>query len=68
MSAIEIIDVDNDNILELGICGYKNLKRPGFLEKTWVKERFKEGLIIKTLYSVEDGAQGMIEFIPGEYC
>jgi hypothetical protein len=30
MSAIEIIDVDNDNILELGICGYKNLKRPGF--------------------------------------
>jgi hypothetical protein len=39
-----------------------------FFEKTWVKERFKEGLIIKTLYSVEDGAQGMIEFIPGEYC
>ncbi len=69
MSQIKIIDTDNDNILELGICGYKNIKRPGFLEKIgWVKERSKEGLKIKTLYSEKDKTQGMVEYIPGEYC
>lgn len=69
MSRIEIIETDPENVLETGICGYKNIKRPGFKEKIdWMKERFKEGLKIKTLVSEEDGTQGMIEYIPGEYC
>lgn len=69
MSEIKIIDTNNDNILEYGICGYKSIKRPGFLEKIgWVKERLADGLKIKTLHSAEDGTQGMIEYIPGEYC
>ncbi len=69
MSEFEIIDTNGDNILKYGICGYKNIKRAGFSEKVgWVKERLAEGLKIKTLYSAAAGTQGMIEYIPGEYC
>jgi len=67
--AVEIIDTNVENILEYGICGYKHIKRAGYLEKIeWLKYRFKEGMRIKTLYSDKDGTQGMIEYIPGEYC
>jgi len=66
---IMIVDTDAKNILEYGICGYKNIKRAGYPEKIkWLKERFQEGLKIKTLYSDQTGTQGMIEFIPGKYC
>ena len=34
----------------------------------WLKERFTEGMKIKTLYSEKNGTQGMIEYIPGEFC
>jgi len=66
---ISIIDTNWENIHDYGICGYKSMKRPGYPEKVeWLKDRFQEGLEIKTLYSDKDGAQGMIEYIPGEYC
>jgi GNAT superfamily N-acetyltransferase len=66
---ISIIDTNSENILEYGICGYKSMERPGYPEKVeWLKDRFQEGLKIKTLYSDKDGTQGMIEYIPGEYC
>jgi hypothetical protein len=69
MSDFQIIDTNSDNILELGICGYKSLQRAGFPEKVaWMKDRLREGLRIKTLVTQEDGNQGMIEYIPGEYC
>ena len=69
MEGIEIIDTNAENIREYGICGYKDIKRAGYLEKTeWLKDRFPEGMKIKTLYSAKDGTQGMIEYIPGEYC
>ena len=69
MEGIEIIDTNADNILEYGVCGYKNIKRAGYPEKIeWLKDRFLEGLRIKTLYSAKDGTQGMIEYIPDEYC
>jgi len=69
MEGIEIIDTNADNVLEYGVCGYKNIKREGYQEKIrWLKERFPEGMRIKTLYSDEGGTQGMIEYIPGEYC
>ena len=69
MKGIEIIDTNADNILEYGVCGYKNIKRAGYPEKIeWLKDRFPEGMKIKTLYSEKDGTQGMIEYIPGEYC
>ncbi|MBL7074914.1 GNAT family N-acetyltransferase [candidate division KSB1 bacterium] len=69
MERIEIIDTNADNILEYGVCGYKNIKRAGYTEKIeWLKDRFQEGMKIKTLLSDKDGNQGMIEYIPGEYC
>jgi len=69
MERIEIIDTNADNILEYGVCGYKNIKREGYPEKIeWLKGRFPEGMKIKTLYSDKGGTQGMIEYIPGEYC
>ena len=33
MGKIEIIDTNADNILEYGVCGYKNIKREGYPEK-----------------------------------
>ncbi|OYD17256.1 GNAT family N-acetyltransferase [candidate division WOR-3 bacterium JGI_Cruoil_03_44_89] len=69
MNNIEIIDTNAENILKYGVCGYKNIKREGYPEKIeWLKDRFPEGMKIKTLYSDKDGTQGMIEYIPGEYC
>jgi len=69
MSELKIIDTTAENILQYGICGYKNLNKPGLIEKiNWIKARTKEGLKIKTLWSEKDGTQGMIEYIPGEYC
>ena len=66
---IHIIDTTSDNIHDYGVCGYKSMKRPGYPEKVaWLEDRFKEGLKIKTLYSEEDGTQGMIEYLPGECC
>ena len=69
MERIKIIDTNADNILEYGVCGYKSIKRAGYPEKIeWLKKRFPEGMKMKTLYSDKDGTQGMIEYIPGEYC
>lgn len=69
MEGIEIVDTNAGNILEYGVCGYKNIKREGYSEKIeWLKERFSEGMKIKTLFSDKDGTQGMIEYTPGKYC
>jgi len=69
MNEVQIIDTNMDNILEYGVCGYKSIKREGFPQKVaWLKERFAEGLKLKTLHSNADGTQGMIEYLPGEYC
>ena len=66
---LKIVDTTPENIIDHGICGYKSLKTPGFQEKVnWYKERFNEGLRIKSLFSEKDGNQGMIEYIPGEFC
>jgi len=66
--SVAIVDTNLDNILDYGLCGYKELKHEGLRRKiAWLKDRFSEGLKIKTLYSDEDGTQGMIEYIPGEY-
>ena len=69
MGEISIIDTNSENILEYGVCGYKDLKRPGYPEKiNWLKDRYKEGMKIKILNTKKDGSQGMIEYIPGKYC
>ena len=69
MKDISIIDTTIENITQFGVCGYKNIKKPGLPEKmNWLRGRFAEGLTVKTLYSEKDGTQGMIEYIPGKYC
>ena len=69
MERTAIIDTNADNILKYGVCGYKDIMRAGYSEKVeWLKDRFPEGMKIKTLLSDKDGNQGMIEYIPGEYC
>lgn len=69
MDDVKIIDTDADQLLEYGICSYKDLKKDAFRRKVeWVKARSAEGLTIKTLYAENGGTQGMIEYIPGEYC
>ena len=66
---MRIIDTTAENIRDFGICGYRDIRRPGYPEKlNWLEKRFQEGLRIKTLYSEKDGPQGMIEYIPGKYC
>jgi GNAT superfamily N-acetyltransferase len=66
---IRIIDITIENVLNYGLCGYKNIRREGYPEKIeWLKTRFSEGLKIKALYSQKAGTQGMIEYLPGEYC
>jgi hypothetical protein len=68
MSA-KIVDTTMDNLYDFGVCGYKNRKDQGLQRKAaWLNERFKEGMKIKTLVTEENGAQGLIEYIPGEYC
>jgi GNAT superfamily N-acetyltransferase len=68
MAELRIIDLNLDNITGFGLCGYKNVKQEGYKRKTdWLKKRFKEGMKVKILDSPEDGAVGMIEYIPGEY-
>ncbi|GAG87800.1 unnamed protein product, partial [marine sediment metagenome] len=69
MRGMEIIDTNSDNILKYGVCGYKDSKKAGYTEKIeWLKDRYKEGMKIKILYSEIDGTHGMIEYIPGKYC
>ena len=68
MDKIRIIDLDTESIFKYGICGYKNIKRPGFPEKVeWFNARIKEGLRVKILVSESGGNQGMIEYIPGKF-
>jgi len=68
MDNIEIIDADSTNISEYGFCGYKSMKREGYkLKIDWLKQRFRDGMRFKILYSASEGAVGFIEYIPGEF-
>ena len=68
MQKFNIIDTTALNIQKYGICGYKDIKKPGYPQKIeWIKKNISNGLKIKTLYLEDGGTQGMIEYIPGEY-
>jgi len=69
MQDITVVDITPDNILKYGVCGYKSTKKEGYPEKvSWIKENYSKGLRIKSILTDKDGIQGMIEYIPGEYC
>lgn len=66
MADITILDLTTENVGRYGVCGYKNEKREGFAEKTaWLRARADEGLRVKIVVTPADGAQGMIEYMPG---
>jgi hypothetical protein len=68
MNDIEIIDTNAENVHNYGFCGYKSEKQEGYSRKIdWLKQRFREGMKFKVLYSETDGSIGFIEYIPGEY-
>lgn len=66
---MEILTLTPENILDYGFCGYKDAtKHKEMTRKSdWYKEYYPRGLRIKILLSPEDGSQGMIEYIPGEF-
>jgi len=68
MNNIQIIKLNEKNITEHSLCTLKNIKHEGYqLKAQWLKERIKDGLVVKILCSEEDGDVGMIEYIPGKY-
>lgn len=69
MNAFKIIDLTPENIADYGVCGYKDIKKHLELRKKieWFKGYYPIGLKIKAVVSEEDGYQGMIEYIPGNY-
>ncbi len=68
MDKVTIIDATPSTVHQYGMCGYKDLKNPGYKKKVeWVKKRFQEGMRYKILHSAEKGAIGAIEYIPGEF-
>jgi GNAT superfamily N-acetyltransferase len=62
---VEILDVNADNVDELGFfCYMSKRKSEGYQRKlAWVKERFAEGMRIKLLKLPD---RGFIEYMPGE--
>ncbi len=66
---IQIIDLTPDNIINYGVCGYKDVEKHLELRKkiAWFKEYYPKGLRIKAAIVNEKEYQGMIEYIPGEY-
>lgn len=67
MKDLEIITLDSGNVEEHGCYCLKNKKQPGYKNKlTWLKERFREGLKVKILYSKDEGYIGFIEYVSGE--
>ncbi len=66
---ISIIDLTPENIVDFGVCGYKNVTRHLELRRKieWFKKYYHLGLRIKALVSKTGGYQGMLEYIPGKY-
>jgi len=68
MDDIEIVSLDENNIdREDVVCVRGAGNREGIdLKKTWLKERFKEGLKFKKLV-IDGRSWGFIEYLPAEY-
>jgi hypothetical protein len=63
-----IITVDSTNVDEFGFFCVKDKKHPGYRAKrTWLNQRFEEGLRIKLIHTSKGYQAGFLEYIPGEY-
>jgi N-acetylglutamate synthase-like GNAT family acetyltransferase len=69
MTNIIIIDLTPENIVDYGVCGYKDVKKHLELRKKieWFKEYYSKGLRIKAMITDSGEYQGMLESIPGKY-
>jgi len=69
MNDIQIIDLTPENIVDYGVCGYKDVKKHKELRNKieWFSEYYPKGLKIKVLISKKGGYQGMLEYLPGKY-
>ena len=69
MGDIQILNLTPDNIVDYGVCGYKDVRKHLELRRKidWFKEYYPKGLRIKVLFSKKGGYQGMLEYIPGKY-
>jgi GNAT superfamily N-acetyltransferase len=69
MRDIEIIDLTPENIVDYGVCGYKDAEKHLELKRKidWFKEYYPKGLRIKVILLKSGGYQGMLEYIPGKY-
>lgn len=64
---MKLINVTTQNMEDFDHCLMKNKKLTGYKAKsTWMKKRFKEGLIVKRVISEENEVMGFIEYIPIE--
>jgi N-acetylglutamate synthase-like GNAT family acetyltransferase len=69
MENCDIVQVTRENLSAYSLCGYRNPKRPGYVEKAhWLLSRMSEGLRMLVVQSREHGTQGMIEYAPGHSC
>ncbi len=67
MGEVYITEATPDNFPELEVCGDNDKFCEGKKKKAeWYKDRYKEGLRIKTAY-IDGSRAGMIEYVPGEY-
>lgn len=68
MQELKIIDINIDTIDTNPPRCFLNPKHPGYITKrSWLKQRFSEGLTIKHLITIDNKKTiGFIEYIPGE--
>lgn len=67
-SPVQIIEVNEQNITDIGIYCIKDKKSPGYFAKiNWFKEQFSKGLKIKIATDKNHKQLGFIEYIPSEF-
>ncbi|MCF8230486.1 MAG: YoaP domain-containing protein [Bacteroidales bacterium] len=70
MKEAEIKPIHPSELATYGICGYKNVQKHKELQNKieWYEKSYNEGLRIQQLILEDGSSQGMIEYVPGEYC
>lgn len=67
LEGFKIIDVDAENISEIGVFCIKNKKANGFKSKVdWYKSEINKGIKIKIAVDNENNQLGFIEYMPSE--
>lgn len=68
MTDLSIVTVDADNLEEMGLFCVKNKKHPGSAAKrSWLSQRFREGMRFKLLLADKGEQLGFLEYIPGQH-